>query len=107
PVRKSYLDSYRGDIVYIDRSVSVDTGLLTAESVRAAALRDGFRLSPEAAEKWSILLRTRDYRVAMLKSLSPRAPQHVSPIPPFGVQLLAAHHRNLPLVFANSSLELV
>jgi hypothetical protein len=107
PVRKSYLDSYRGDIVYIDRSVSVDTDLLTAESVRAAALRDGLRLSPEAAETWSILLRTRDYREAMLKSLSRGAPRQVEPVPPFGWQLLAAHHRKLPSVFSNSSLELV
>jgi hypothetical protein len=107
PVRKSYLDSYRGDIVYIDRRVSVDTGLLTAESVRAAALRDGLRLSPEAAETWSILLRTRDYREAMLKSLSRGPPQEIEPVPPFGCQLLDAHHRKLPSVFTNSSLELV
>jgi hypothetical protein len=107
PVRKSYLDSYRGNIVYIDRSVSVDTGLLTAESVRAAALRDGLRLSPEAAETWSILLRTRDYREAMLKSLSRGSPQEIEPVPPFGWQLLDAHHRKLPSVFTNSSLELV
>jgi hypothetical protein len=107
PVRKSYLDSYRGDIVYIDRSVSVDTGLLTAESVRAAALRDGLRLSPEAAETWSILLRTRDYREAMLKSLSRGSPQEIEPVPPFGWQLLDGHHRKLPSVFTNSSLELV
>jgi hypothetical protein len=107
PVRKSYLDSYSGNIVYIDRSVSVDTGLLTAESVREAALRDGLRLSPETAETWSILLRTRDYREAMLKSLSPGSPQEIEPVPPFGWQLLDAHHRKLPSVFTNFSLELV
>jgi hypothetical protein len=107
PVRKSYLDSYKGNVVYIDRSVSVDTGLLTAESVRAAALRDGLRLSPEAAETWSILLRTRDYREAMLKSLSRGSPQGIEPAPPFGWQLLVAQHRKLPSVFTNSSLELV
>jgi hypothetical protein len=107
PVRKSYLDSYRGDIVYIDRSVSVDTDLLTAESVRAAALRDGLRLSPEAAETWSILLRTRDYREAMLQSLSRGSPREIEPVPPFGWQLLDAQHRKISLMFTNSSLELV
>jgi hypothetical protein len=107
PVRKSYLDSYRGNIVFIDRSISVDTGLLTAESVRAAALRGGLRLSPETAETWSILLRTRDYREAMLKSLSRGPPQKIEPVPPFGWQLLDAQHRKISLVFTNSSLELV
>lgn len=107
PVRKSYLDSYSGNIVYIDRAVSVDTGLLTAESVKAAALRDGLRLSPEAAETWSILLRTRDYREAMLKSLSRGSPQEIEPVPPFGGQLLDAHHREVSSIFTNSSLELV
>ncbi|WP_165420389.1 glycosyltransferase family 39 protein [Edaphobacter modestus] len=107
PVRKSYLDAYPGNIIYIDRSVSVETGFLTAESIQEAALRDGYRLSPEAAETWSILLRTRDYREAMLKSVSRSAPQEVEAVPPFGRQLLTAHHRKLPSVFTSSSLELV
>jgi hypothetical protein len=107
PVRKSYLDSYRGNIVYIDRSVSVNTGLLTPDSVRATALQDGVKLSSEDAETWSILLRTRDYRETMLKSLSQGAPRDLEPLPPFGSKHLAAHHRKLPLAFSNSSLELV
>jgi hypothetical protein len=107
PVRKSYLDTYRGDIVYIERAVSVDTGLLTAENVRAAALQDGLSLSPEAAETWSILLRTRDYREAMLTSLSRGSPQEIETVPPFGRQLLDAHHSKLSSIFTNSSLELV
>jgi hypothetical protein len=107
PVRKSYLDSYRGNIIYIDRWISVDTGLLTAESVRAAALRDGLRLSPEAAEAWSILLRTRDYREAMVKSLSRGSPQEIEPVPPFGRQLLVAYHHQLLSYFSNPSLEFV
>jgi hypothetical protein len=107
PVRKSYLDSYRGDIVYIDRHIAVDTGLLTAEDVRAAALRDGIQLSPEAAEMQSILLRTRDYREAMLKAISRGTPQEIEPLPPFGGQLLAAHHRQVTLFFKNFSSELV
>jgi hypothetical protein len=107
PVRKSYLDSYPGNIIYIDRSVSVETGLLSVESIQEAALRDGNKLSPEAAERWSILLRTRDYREAMLRSVSRGTPQEVEPVPPFGRQLLTAHHRQLPSVFTSSSLELV
>lgn len=107
PVRKSYLDSYKGNVVYIDRAVSIETGFLTAESVRAAALRDGYRLSSEEAETWSILLRTRDYREAMLKSLSRGTQQNIEPLPPFGRELLSAHHRQLPSYFSNSSLEIV
>jgi hypothetical protein len=106
PVRKSYLDSYRGNIIYVDRSVAVETGFLTAESIQEAAQRDGVKLSSEAAETWSILLRTRDYREAMLKSVSRGALQQVEPVPPFGRQLLDAHERNLSSVFTKSSLEL-
>ncbi|WP_348268051.1 hypothetical protein P8936_02085 [Edaphobacter paludis] len=107
PIRRSYLDSYRGNIIYIDRGASVNSGLLTPENVRTAALLDGLRLSPEAAETWSTLLRTRDYRETMLKSVSPDVTQEIEPLPPFGRELLAAHHRNLPSVFSNSSMELV
>lgn len=107
PVRKSYLDSYPGNVIYIDRSVSVETGVLTADSIRIAALRDGDALSPEAAERWSILLRTRDYREAMLNSVSGNMRQEIEQVPPFARQLLAEHHRKLPSVFASSSLELV
>ncbi len=107
PVRKSYLDSYKGDIVYVDRSVSVDTGLLTPVRVRAAALQHGIMLSPEDAETWSALLRTRDYREGMLQSVAPGLPPDLETLPPFGAELLAAHHRKIPSVFSNSSLELV
>jgi uncharacterized membrane protein len=107
PVRKSYLDSYPGTIIYIDRSISVETGFLTAEAIEDTALRDGLEVSSEAAERWSILLRTRDYREAMLKSVSPNVPGEIESIPPFGEQLLIAHHRKLPTIFGNSSLELI
>jgi len=106
PVRKSYLDSYPGNIIYIDRSISVETGVLTAENIQEAALRDGHRLSLEAAETWSILLRTRDYRETMLKSVARGAPQNVEPVPPFARQLLTAHHRKVPSEFP-ISLELI
>jgi hypothetical protein len=107
PVRKSYLDSYRGDIVYIDRSVVIDTGLLKAENIQAAASRNGTRLSPEAAEARSMLLRTWDYREAMLKSISRGTPQEIESVLPFEWPLLTAHHRELSFRFTNSPLELV
>jgi Dolichyl-phosphate-mannose-protein mannosyltransferase len=107
PVRTSYLDSYEGDIIYVDGGVSVNTGLLTPGRVRAAALQHGITLSPEDAETWSALLRTRDYRERMLQSLAPDLPPDLEPLPPFGSELLAAHHRQIPRVFSNSSLELV
>lgn len=107
PVRKSYLDSYKGNIVYVDRAVGIDTGLLTSEKIRTAALRDGYRLSAEDSETWSILLRTRDYREAMLKSLSTGTPEEIEPIPPFGRQLLAAQRSNLQSLLSNSSLDLL
>jgi hypothetical protein len=107
PVRKSFLDSYRGDIIYIDQSIAVDTGLLAPENIRAVALREGVRLSQEDAERWSILLRTRDYREYMLRSLSPGAPPQMESIPPFGWQLLFTHRTKLQSDLSNSSLNLV
>ena len=107
PIRKSYLDSYRGNIIYVDRAISFDADLLTDQSIEATALRDGYRLSPEDVKKWSILLRTRDYREAMLKSLSDGMQPVMEPIPPFGRQLLIAERSKRQMDLSNSTLELV
>jgi hypothetical protein len=107
PVRKSYLDLYRGDIVYIDRSISVDADLLTPESIQRAALRNGYTMAEQDARKWSVLLGTRDYREAALKTCSPGSVGRIEPSPAFGQQLLSAHHKKLLSVFSNPPLELV
>ena len=57
PVRKSYLDAYRGDIAYIDVEVALPTSILLGENIREAAMRDGYSLSPQAAEETSVRLR--------------------------------------------------
>lgn len=100
PVKKSFLDSYPGGILYIERGISVDTDVLTAAKVRSAALRHGISLSPAASEQWSEKLRMDDYRTDILK-LAPAA------LPPFACELLAEHHRRLPELFNHSGLELM
>jgi hypothetical protein len=58
--------------------------------IRAVALHDGYRLTAEDVDRWSILLRTWDYREAMLKSLWCGMPPEIEPLPPFAWKLLAA-----------------
>jgi len=61
PVRKEYLNSYKGDIIYID-SFSEENEILCPERIRDAARRKGLTLSNKSAEVWSRLLLTHDYR---------------------------------------------
>ena len=107
PVRKSYLDSYRGDIVYIDADVTLATGILDAERVRQAARRNGYILSSDAAEETSMRLRTRPYRESIMNSLAPGQPSNLEPLPEFAQGLLAAHRAQVAFAFANSGYDLV
>jgi len=99
PVRKSYLDSYRGDIVYIEPRFSVETDVLTPERVRQAALIDGTVLSLCQAEQWSMLLTTRDYRENMTKMLGAKVLPQLETLPPFAQQLLSANRRSISDMF--------
>jgi hypothetical protein len=107
PVKKSYLDSYHGDIVYIDGSISVNTGELTPERIRKAALGNGCRLSIPAAREWSTLLRTRDYREEMTETLTATGSKQLEPLPAFAQQLLNLHHQHASYLFYNFGLEVV
>jgi hypothetical protein len=107
PIRKSYLNDYKGDVVYIDSGISVDTGVLTPERVRHTARRYGSDLSPNAATRWVYLIRTHDYREAMLKIVKPDAGQQVERLPLFARELLRAHDRRASLLFSKAGLDLV
>src|SRR5690606_20925308 len=56
PVRKSFLDSYQGQIVYIDLGPTHDTGILAPARLQETALERGDILSDAAAEAASALL---------------------------------------------------
>ncbi len=107
PVRKSFLDSYPGDIVFIDTAISVDTEVLVPERIRQEALRNGQSLSPEDNERWTLLLRTRDYRAAMLKTVEPCPSTELEHLPPFAEKLLIEQGKQLAPAFANSGLDLM
>lgn len=107
PVRKSYLDAYRGDIIYIDPGVTLPTGILDAERVREAALRHGYNLSPDAAEEASVRLRSRTYREAMVEEVAPGQPSDLEALPAFAGGLMAAHRSEVAFTFANFGYELV
>ena len=66
PVRRQFLNDYRGDVFYID---SPDWDTLSREEVEDGALREGHRLTPESAEQCLRLLRTRLYRETMLRDV--------------------------------------
>ena len=108
PVRKSYLDSYPADIVYLETSLSVKTPATSPKHIRQAARESGHpTLSAKAAEEWSMLLRTRDYRQATLKSLAPDAEAQLETLPPFLEDVLKVHHAQAPHSFADSGLDLI
>jgi hypothetical protein len=107
PVRKSYLNSYKHDIVYIDTEISVETAALAPEHIRQVAFNDGHTLSRDAADQWSGRLGTRDYRAAMLNILRPGTLTPLEALPPFARKLMYLQHREASSMFANAGLGLV
>jgi hypothetical protein len=90
PVRKSFLDRYPGDVVFVQRSIS-DPGLdaLSPEALQTAALRSGEKLPGPEAQRLSGLLSTLRYRQTVVRNVG-GAPGLVEDVPPFAV---AALHR--------------
>jgi len=107
PVRKTFLDSYRGDIVYIDADAMVPTGILDPERVQEAALLDGVKLSAEAAKEVSGWLITRPYRESISKMMAPNEPSNLEPLPAFTKSLLDAQRAEVAATFTNMGYELV
>lgn len=107
PVRKRFLDSYRGEIVYIDLGVAVETGLLDVERVQEAALRSGVKLSQEAAEETALRLQTRGYRESMMQYVAPEEPVQLEPLSGFEQKLLTAHREAVAHYFSKFDYELV
>jgi len=107
PVRKTFLDSYRGEIVYVDTAITVETGLLTPQRVREEALRNGQQLSNEELTHCFRLLISRGYRDEVLKALEPERMAHVEAVPSFAEKLMAEQCRQVKVAFANSGLDLM
>jgi hypothetical protein len=105
PIRREYLNGYRGDVVYID-SFSDWNEVVTATRVREAARRNGRTLSQESAEQWSELLRTRDYRESMLKDAG-ESEVKLEAVPVFGRSLLQLSRERDHEMFATHGLELI
>jgi hypothetical protein len=107
PVRKSFLDSYRGDIVYIDTGFFINTRALDPVRVRLEASKDGVALSREAAESWARTLGSRDYVGEMWSALEPGRQPGFETLPPFASNLLAEHHKEASFALAASGMDLV
>ena len=93
PARKSFLNSYKGDIVYIDLGLRHDvTHLLDPERIREAALKSGQYMSIRDAQETSVLLYTRHYRQMIGEIFAPGQPPDLEPVPIFLRPLLETHH---------------
>jgi len=106
PVRKSFLDSYRGDIVYIDSPASDRTGLLLPDRLRLEALRNGEDVSSAEAERWSVLLESRNYRTAMAKTLADGRAEPLETVPEFAREVMAHNDRLLRSALRSTDMEL-
>jgi hypothetical protein len=105
PIRREYLNGYKGDVVYID-SFSDLNDVLTTARVTEAARRNGCTLSRDLAEQWSGLLRTHDYRERMLKDVGESAAE-LEAVPAFGRRLLEASRQRDREIFESQGLELI
>jgi hypothetical protein len=105
PIRREYLNAYKGDVVYIDW-FSDWNEVIPAARVSEAARRNGCRLSQESAEQWSGLLGTHDYRERMLKDVGEPGTE-LETIPVFGRGLLEASRERDRQIFESRGLELI
>jgi hypothetical protein len=107
PVRRQFLNSYQGEIVYIDSPVSNEMQVLGREQIESAAIREGYRITPDSAERWLWLLRTRRYRETMSNNVGASDTLQLESLPRFGATLLSASWQQAREAFAHSSLTLL
>ena len=93
PVRKSFLDSYRGDIVYAETAPFLGGArTLSPASLQRTALSSGERLADLDAQRLSGLLRTVEYQSAVSQDIL-GSPKYSAPsLPSFAAQALAREH---------------
>jgi hypothetical protein len=89
PVRRSFLDRYEGDVIYVDfGEFRVDDGPMSPASIRTAAERAGVHLAEGEAFRWSRLLATRDYRERMLIRTGGNVATELEQVPEFATGLI-------------------
>jgi hypothetical protein len=69
PIRKSFLDRYEGDILYIDSADLWAANAVQPDYLRQAAMAAGERLSEDSAQALSLQLRSVDYREAIKRRI--------------------------------------
>jgi len=91
PVRRSFLDTYPGEIVFVDADDFPGADdLLAPTAVQSAARSAGVELTDKDARRWSWLLVTRDYRERMVRITGGDIAKDLEQIPAFAAPLLAA-----------------
>jgi hypothetical protein len=103
PVRKSYLDSYPGDIIFFSSEAFWRTGPLRPDRLLDAARTAGQELSPRKALDVSCELSTLDFRSKQAgnwaRVIPPVAPV---PVPSFAADLWKQQHEQTPDWIRNS-----
>ncbi len=108
PVRKSFLDTYPGEVLLIDSTVAMQTHILTPEHIRDTARLHGVHLSWSMAEQWSARLASESYRKRMTEMIAPgREPLGCDRLPPFAVAVLSAHQAEIERYFKEFDYELI
>jgi hypothetical protein len=108
PIRKSYLNSYKGDVLFIDSAYSKhdESGQAPAD-IQKAALQRGQQLDLAAAERWSLLLRTWDYRETIQEMVAGDRASALEEIPAGSEGILAAERKHARAYFLASTRELM
>jgi hypothetical protein len=110
PIRKQFLDQYRGDVLFIDSAYSSVDGSPPPdpELIRKAALQSGQQLNEQSAERWSLLLFTRDYREMMRNTLAGGKSCALEKLPAFAQRILEERRKRVYYrAFLASSQELM
>ena len=107
PVRKCFLDNYRGEILLIDSTVATYSDILSPEQIRDTARQHGVHLSSFMAEQWSALLASESYRERMTEIIAPGEQSRLDRLPPFALDVLSAHGAEIERYFNQFEYELI
>jgi hypothetical protein len=96
PVRRSFLDSYKGDIVYAEPAAFLaSSGALSPASLQRTALSSGERLSDLDAQRVSWLLRTVEYQSSVNQDMLGFPKCSGPSLPSFAAAALGRYHADI------------
>jgi hypothetical protein len=88
PVRKTFLDTYPGEVLFIEATLQHEFTAPSAQAIETAAASMGQHLSPGESSRWEDQLRSRLVSESVRDKVSEVTPP-VTPVPPFVEAALA------------------